>query len=62
MPFCDIDCIWTYIPVGGYEDKDMVSELHYNLKLCPALKCKKRLFNYTSVFKGRGHVMYKKSL
>lgn len=62
MPYCDIDYICTYIPVGGYEENDMVSELHYDLKLCPALKCKKRLFNYTSVFKGIGHVMYKKSL
>lgn len=49
--------MWVCITIGGYEEADMVSELHYNFKLSPALKCyKKRLFYYTSAFKGIGNI------
>lgn len=49
--------MWACITIGGYEEKDMVSELHYNFKLCPALKYyKKSLFYYTSAFKGIGSI------
>lgn len=44
-----------------YYEKDMVSELLHNFKLCPDQKGnKKSLFNYT--FKGISSIIYKKSL
>lgn len=32
MSYCDIWYIWTYITIDGYEEKDVVSVLHYNFK------------------------------
>lgn len=45
------------------DEKDMVSELLYNFKLCPGRKCnKKSLFHYASTFKGISSIIYKKPL
>ena len=53
MPYYDVYCIWKCITIGllhveiyYYDEKDMVSELLYNFKLCPGQKYnKKSLFN-----------------
>lgn len=43
--------------------KDIVSELHYNFKLYPGFNFyRKSLFNYISVLKGTGSIIYNKSL
>lgn len=59
MPQCDVYDMWEFVAVGGYEENDMVSEIHYNFKFCPALKCyKKGLFNDISAFKGISNIIY----
>lgn len=51
--------MWEFVAVGGYEENDMVSEIHYNFKFCPALKCYKNgLFNDISAFKGISNIIY----